>query len=61
MSDDRPRLAGFILPEPSTVLWTTIIGSVLGYFIYSRAVANIVAIVGAIALTALLVVREKSK
>ncbi|NND01692.1 MAG: hypothetical protein HKN91_02810 [Acidimicrobiia bacterium] len=60
MSDDRPRLAGWILPLPSTVLWLTVAGSILAYVVYSRAVANVVAIVGGIALTVVLVVRDKS-
>ena len=61
MNEERPRLAGWILPLPSTVLWVTVVGSVVGYFIYSRAVANIVAIAGGIALTIVLVARERAK
>ena len=60
MSDERPTLAGFILPQPSTIVWATIVSSVLGYFVFSRAAANLIAIVGAIILTIVLVVRDKS-
>lgn len=61
MTHERPRLAGWILPLPSTVAWVAIVGSLLSYFIFSRAIANIVAIVGGIALTVVMVVRDKSK
>lgn len=61
MTGNGPRLGGFLLPLPSTVLWLTIAGSVLSYFVFSRAVANLVAIVGGIALTVVLVARERAK
>lgn len=61
MTDDRPRLAGWILPLPSTVLWATVIGSVVSYFVFSRAVANLFAILGGVALTVVLVVRDRTK
>ncbi len=61
MNDERPRLAGWILPLPSTVLWVTVASSVISYFLFNRAAANLVAIAGAILLTVVLVVRDRTE
>ena len=61
MTDDRPRLAGFMLPRISSVVWITVIASVLSYFFYNRAVANLVAIIGGIIVTVVVVVTERTK
>lgn len=61
MNDERPRLGGFILPEARNVLWATVIASVAGYILFNRAAANLIAIFGAILLTVVLAVRERSK
>ncbi len=61
MTDERPRLGGFILPQPSTVVWATVVGSAASYFMFSRAVANLIAIAGAIAVTVVLAVRDRAR
>lgn len=61
MTDDREpvMLAGFILPAPGRTLWTTIAGSIATYLVFGRAAANLVAIIGAILLTIILVKRDR--
>ncbi len=39
------------LPPPRRIGWWTVILSVMAYFIFDRAVANAIAIVGAVVLT----------
>ncbi len=56
---DRPSLGGWHVPRLSTAVWITVVASVLGYFAYGRAVANIVAIAGAILVTVVAVVRDR--
>lgn len=60
MTNDGPRLGGFLLPRISTVVWATAVGSILGYYFYNRAVANIVAIVGAVVVTVVVVARDRA-
>ena len=52
-------LAGFILPTPTRALWTTIAASIACYLVFGRAAANLVAIVGAVLLTIILVKRDR--
>lgn len=62
MTDDRnrPTLAGFVLPAPGRVIWTTVVVSALSYLVLGRAVANLVAIVGGVLVTIVLVKVERS-
>ena len=61
MTDERrPQLGGVPLPRPSTVVWITVVCSVGAYFLYNRATANLVAIVGAIIVTALFVAHDRA-
>jgi hypothetical protein len=61
VSEEGPRLFGILLPSISSVVWATVIASVGAYFIYGRAAANVVAIVGAVVVTAVVVKTERSK
>lgn len=61
MTDQRrPQIGGWPLPRPATVTWIVVLSSVVAYFVYGRAVANLVAIVGAIILTIVIVVRDRA-
>ena len=58
---EGPRLGGFLLPLPKTVVYTTIAASVLAYFVFNRAAANLIAIAGGILLTVVLAMRDRQE
>lgn len=53
-----PTLFGWELPEPSTIIWSTVIGSTVSYFLIGRALANLIAVAGGILVTYVLIKRE---
>lgn len=53
-----PTLLGWELPPPSKIIWGTIIGSTVAYFLIGRALANLIAVAGGILVTYVLIKRE---
>ena len=58
---EGPRLGGFLLPLPKTVVYVTIVASVASYFLFNRAAANLIAIAGGIFLTVVFVMRDRQQ
>lgn len=63
MSDDRqpPRMFGWVLPSVATVVGATVLASVVAYFAFDRATANLVAIVGAVLVTIVAVKHDRAR
>ncbi len=55
-----PSIGGWELPPASTIIWATVIGSTVAYFLIGRSLANLIAVVGGILVTYVLIKREQS-